>query len=91
MFEWDDANIGHIAEHGIAPDETEDALADPNRRTVPSYSPPAEIREAILGATGSGRLLFVVFTFRQTLIRVVTARDANRDTELPLYLRDREL
>ena len=35
-----------------------------------------ERRRAIFGATETGRVLFVVFTYRQGKIRVVTARNA---------------
>lgn len=37
-----------------------------------------EPRFYLLGRTDSGRLLFVVFTPRDTLIRVISARDMSR-------------
>jgi hypothetical protein len=26
LFDWDDANINHIAEHGVSPDEAEEVI-----------------------------------------------------------------
>jgi len=40
-----------------------------------------EIRSYALGQTDAGRLLFVVFTIRQNLIRMVSARDMNRNEQ----------
>ena len=37
-----------------------------------------ERRWAVLGATEAGRILFVVFTQRSRLVRVITARDARK-------------
>ena len=76
MFDWDDANVGHIAEHGIEPDEAEQALLDPHRRSATAYDTPTERRWAVIGATEARRILFVVYTRRGSAIRVVTARDA---------------
>lgn len=76
MFEWDDANADHIARHAVTPEEAEEALLDPRRIGTPAYSVEGEARTAILGSTEDGRVLFVVFTRRHGLVRVVTARDA---------------
>jgi uncharacterized DUF497 family protein len=37
-----------------------------------------ELHYFLLGQTGGGRLLFVVCTIRQNMIRVISARDMNR-------------
>ena len=76
MFDWDEGNLDHIAEHGLLPEEVEEALLDPWRVAATAYQVPGERRRAALGATAIGRLLFVVFIRRGTLLRVVTARDA---------------
>ena len=76
-FEWDDANEEHIAEHGIMPDEAEEALSDAHRKNQPAYNTPTERRRGVLGATEDGRILVVIYTYRRGAIRVVTARDAN--------------
>ena len=76
MFDWDRGNAGHIARHGVEPEEAEEALLDPRRIGLPAYSAPGERRFAALGATQTGRVLFVVFTRRGRTIRVISARDA---------------
>jgi len=75
MFDWDEANLDHVGAHGISAEEAEDVLLDPRRIPAPAYNVSGEQRRAVLGATIEGRLLFVVFTHRDTLVRVVTARD----------------
>jgi uncharacterized DUF497 family protein len=77
MFDWDESNLDHLAEHGITGEEAEQALLDPWRLSAPVYQVTGERRRGALGATAAGRLLFVVFTHRDGLIRVVTARDAS--------------
>ena len=54
MFEWDDANVDHIARHDVRPEEAEDALTDPLRIGAPAYAAEGERRWAILGATIAG-------------------------------------
>ena len=77
-FDWDEANTGHLARHGVEQWEAEEALLDPGRIGSPAsaYNVSGESRWAALGATESGRVLFVVFTRRREKVRVVTARDA---------------
>lgn len=77
MFEWDEYNSTHVAEHGLSLDDVEAALLDPRRRGAPAYNVAGEERRAVIGATDAGRLLFVVVTRRSDVVRVVTARDAN--------------
>lgn len=82
MFDWDEGNADHIAEHGLEPEEVEDALLDPDRIGAPAYDAGGESRRAILGATSAGRVLFVIVTRRGDLLRVVTARDATKSEQL---------
>ena len=77
VFDWDEGNEEHIAEHGLAPEDVEDAVLDPRRIGVPAYSVAGEQRRGLSGATGAGRILLVVVARRADLIRVVTAYDAN--------------
>lgn len=37
MFDWDESNADHIAEHGLEPEDVEDALLDPGRIGTPAY------------------------------------------------------
>jgi len=75
-FVWDAANIEHIAQHDVEPDEAEDAFADPNRLSREAYNTPTERRRAIIGRTAGGRLLDVVYTRNGRFVRIVTAHDA---------------
>lgn len=78
MFDWDAANIGYIARHGVTPREAEEAMRDFRRLRAPAYDFEGEVRAGILGMTDGGRILVVVFTRRRGAIRVVTARPAGR-------------
>jgi uncharacterized DUF497 family protein len=73
MSEWDDGNLDHIARHGVADWEAEEAMQDRRRVPVPAHSG----RSGIAGRTGDGRLLAVFFERHGSMVRVVTARDAN--------------
>ncbi len=77
LFDWDGANIEHIAEHGVSPDEAEEALLDARRIPAASYGVADERRRAVIGVTETGRLLIVVYTRRRNMIRVITASDAS--------------
>ena len=85
-FEWDEANEEHIARHGFTPREAEEALTDPHRIGAPAYNTASEQRRAFLGATGAGRVLYVVYTRRRGKLRVVAAREAT-DVQRKRYRR----
>ena len=88
-FDWDDDNVEHIARHGVSPEEAEQALADPDQVGQPaSRGASGERRWSLLGETDAGRLLSVVFTRREGLTRVITARDAD-EGERRIYRRRR--
>lgn len=87
-FDWDDANIDHIARRGILPEEVEEAFLDPMYKRAPAYRNRTETRFARVGKTGEGRFLFLVYTPRGDRIRIVTARDAE-DAEKRSYRRGR--
>lgn len=87
MFEWDPGTTDKLAlHHRVSPTEAEDAMTDPNQVIYPAYSPEDERREAIIGITRGGRLLFVAYTTRGERFRVLSARDATR-RERRLYER----
>jgi uncharacterized DUF497 family protein len=77
-LDWDDGNRDHVLENGVEPSEAEEALLDPDRIGVSAYNVREETRWAALGRAEGGRMLFVVFTRRDSKVRVVTARDAKR-------------
>lgn len=72
MFDWDPDNISHIARHGVSASEAEQAvLNDPI--DLEFQLADEEERIVQLGETDAGRILVVVTTMRDDLIRVVTA------------------
>ena len=83
-FEWDSANIGHIAVHNVTPDEAEDVLLNA-ALALDVRIQSGEERTRYVGRTSAGRVLVVVLTRRGDLFRVVTAFPANR-TIRRLYL-----
>jgi hypothetical protein len=71
-FDWDDANIGHVARHSVFPEEAEQViLSDPVDLGMEIAE--GEERYLNLGATVQGRVLLVVTTWRDNRVRVVTA------------------
>jgi uncharacterized DUF497 family protein len=71
-FDWDEANIGHVARHGVSPEEAEQViLNDPVDLEMEIVA--GEERYLNLGATMKGRVLLVVTTWREDRVRVVTA------------------
>jgi uncharacterized DUF497 family protein len=74
MFDWDAANIAHIARHGVTPEEAEEVLRN-DPMDVGAHNVDGEERYGDLGVTNAMRTLFVVTTFRGERTRVVTAYD----------------
>lgn len=76
-FEWDRHNSEkNWQRHGVSPSECEQVFF--NRPLVVADDTKHSEREGrfyTLGHTDAGRMLFVVFTVRRTLIRVISARD----------------
>jgi uncharacterized DUF497 family protein len=71
-FDWDEANIGHLARHSVLPEEAEQViLNDPLDLGMDVVE--GEQRHLNLGATVRGRVLLVVTTWREDRVRVVTA------------------
>ena len=79
-FEWDGGNAPKIWErHEVTPGEAEQVFF--NRPLVAvgdEKHSSQESRFLALGQTDAGRRLMVVFTFRRTAIRVISARDMSR-------------
>lgn len=76
-FDWDDANAVHIARHGVTPAEAEQVILG-SSLPLDTEERSGEDRRTELGETTDGRLLLVVWTWRDRRIRVVTAFPANR-------------
>ena len=75
QFDWDDANTGHLARHGVGPVEAEQAILDTDALMLEIQEEDEERVKAV-GVTGAGRILVVVFTLRGDAIRPITAYDA---------------
>lgn len=87
-FDWDEANIDKNWErHQVTPEEAEEIFFhEPIVLSSDHTSTSNERRYQLLGETMAGRRLFVAFTVRRKLIRVISARDMNR-REHEAYLR----
>ena len=80
-FQWDDGHIGkNWAKHGILDSECEEIFFNhPLLITIDQeHSGYDEARYLALGRTNRGLRLFVVFTIRGELIRVISARKMTR-------------
>jgi uncharacterized protein len=79
-FDWDKGNADKSqTKHGVSPLESEQIFFNKPLVVAPDEGhSQAEKRFYALGRTDVGRPLFVVFTIRKSLIRVISARDMNR-------------
>ena len=79
-FDWDDGNASKVAvRHNVQPGECEQVFfREPFVVNHDERHSKAEIRLQALGRTTGDRWLFLVFTLRGTLIRVLQAREMNR-------------
>lgn len=78
--DWDDANVEKSWErHGVAFWEAEEVFFNEPRcvRRDPEHSD-RERRRFALGHTDAGRRLFISFTLRHRLVRIISARDMTR-------------
>ena len=79
-FEWDQGNLlKNWERHGVSDAEGEQVFFNLPLLLLPDTSHSGrEERLVALGQTDGGRALFVVFTIRRDLIRIISARDMNR-------------
>lgn len=79
-FQWDEHNATKIWEkHAVTPMESEQVFF--NRPLIvadDAKHSQKEKRYYALGHTDAGRLLFLAFTIRGGLIRIISARDMSR-------------
>lgn len=84
-FDWDNANVEHIARHNVKPEEAEEVFFDRNNVIVDDVEHSnGENRFLVIGKTQQGRLLYQIFTKRGNRIRVISSRDINKK-EVKLY------
>jgi uncharacterized DUF497 family protein len=79
-FDWDEGNLlKNSHAHGVTAPECEQVFFNqPLVTGVDDTHSNDEARRYALGVTDAGRRLFVVFTVRKQAIRVISARDMNR-------------
>ena len=76
MFEWDKAKAKfNESRHGIAFADTFAVFEDPNALTLDQVVR-GEDRYVTIGMDGFGRILVVVYTWRDENIRIISARKA---------------
>lgn len=79
-FDWDESNLlKNWEKHRVSASECEQVFFNlPLIARSDTEHSGDEERSYVLGQSDSGRYLFVVFTIRNNLIRVILARDMNR-------------
>jgi len=79
-FDWDDGNLGKNWEkHSVSDGEAEEIFFnDPLVAGTDEAHSGRERRYFALGQTDARRPLFVVFTVRENLIRVISAREMTK-------------
>lgn len=79
-FDWDLGNlIKNQAKHQVKNLECEEVFFNQPLLILPDPKhSQTEIRLYALGKTNNGRLLFIAFTIRNNLIRIISARDMSR-------------
>jgi len=79
-FQWDEGNIEkNWKKHNVSQSECEQVFFNvPLIISEDIKHSAEEKRWYLLGRTDSARFLFIVFTIREKLIRVVSARDMNK-------------
>jgi len=78
MFEWDESKaIDNKSKHGISFADTFAVFDDPNAVTLED-SRKDEQRSVTIGMDVFGRILVVVYTWREENIRIISARKAVR-------------
>lgn len=81
LFQWDSANLSKNAtKHKVQAHEIEEVFYSGSALPLGIQIRPetAEQRLGIVGTTFMGRMLQVVFTIREGLVRPISARPANR-------------
>lgn len=79
-FDWDQGNRDkNRVKHNVFDGECEEIFFNaPLLMIDDTRHSDEELRIAAFGITNAGRMLTVVFTMRQQLVRVISARDMNK-------------
>jgi uncharacterized DUF497 family protein len=86
QFEWDQSkSASNLQKHGITFTAATQVFDDPNRRYSDSTREgDGERRALVIGQISDGRLFTVVFTMRNDITRIISAR-RSRDAERRTY------
>ena len=75
QFEWDEEkDRTNERKHGVDFETACEVFFDPFLRVVEVAEESGEIREAVIGLTVDWRMLYVVITERQAVLRIISAR-----------------
>jgi uncharacterized DUF497 family protein len=79
-FQWDDGNVDkNFLSHQVTKSECEQIFFNqPLFINDDDKHSEFEVRYYALGKTDEGRKLFIIFTVRENLIRVISARDMSK-------------
>ena len=90
-FEWDEGNADKNRErHRVTAEEAEDVFFNEPLVVRDIRHSGLEKRYYALGQTSSGRFLFVAFTIRHSLVRVISVRDMNRNERVAYAKHEKE-
>lgn len=80
-FEWDSGNREkNLLKHQVSDTECEEVFFDHQKKILKDLlHSGVENRYILIGMTKKQRALFIVFTVRNQRIRVISARDLNRN------------
>lgn len=78
-FEWDGGNsLKNYSKHGVTISEVEECFFNFTLVSPDIFHSQKEQRYNLLGETDSQKTLFVTFTIRAMIIRVISARSADK-------------
>ncbi|MBP7967062.1 BrnT family toxin [Candidatus Woesebacteria bacterium] len=82
-FQWDPGNRDkNFLKHSVSNTEIEEAFYDQKKKIFKDkIHSGKEERYRIIAKTNTSRLLFIVFTIRDTHVRIISARDLNKKEE----------
>mgnify|MGYP000952890993 CR=1 FL=1 len=86
-FEWHQPKAEYnLAKHGVSFAEAQTAFDDPYQENIPDLAHSfGELRILCLGVSKQGRVLAVIYTMRENITRIISARLATRREELEYY------
>ena len=80
IFEWDQGNVKKsYKKHGVTPSESEEIFLDRDLKIIKDVKrSQKEDRFIAIGKSFRKKTLFVVYTLRKNIVRIISARIANR-------------